>query len=331
MAFHSEHLRDWDVRHRIVRGSFSLRCASASLITHLRNSLPQFSPTLRDEFGLPRLFMTRGISAVTALQYRLVTMLFVTVSFLGLFRIPKNAPSCRKLFFSSVSWACFATWTFGDSNLTGKLSGFTFDAWTWWGKLAILGAHTGALVTTLKLLDDAIAGPEKGRDTIPLIGERWVAFLLATGIFLFAYTFYYPILCMFGSKAAFQQSAAPFYALGYQDLSLVNSMAVNAFTAFGALFATLRLERRISARTGNLLNWLCFFLFQYDPLKLVLWRPDSVDPAIMQTMNSFTGGLARKFGLQPIFGTLYLGTIVNAFWRRWRSRKGKDVKVNGSH
>ena len=253
---------------------------------------------------------------MTAMQYRLVTMLFVAVSFCGQFRIPKNAPPCRKLFFNSVSWACFAAWVFGDSNLTARPSGFTFDMWTWWGKFAILVAHTGSLITTLMLMDDTIAGPEKGRDTVPLIGKRWVSFLLATGLYLLGCTPFVPIMCMLGSKANFQKYAAPFYSLGYQDLSLVNSIGVNAFAAFGALFATLRFERRISARTGNLLNWLCFFLFQFDTFKLVLWSPDTVSPAIMQTINDYTGGIARKVGLQPILVSMYVGTIVNAIRRR---------------
>lgn len=240
---------------------------------------------------------------------------------MGMYRIPKKAPVCRKYFFSSLIWACFATWTFGDSNLTGKLTGFTINAWSLPGRILLLSAHSMALFTTLRLLDDAIAGPSRGRDTIPFIGKRWSSVLLATFIYLFAYTLYYPLLAMFSDPAQFQAMAMPFYNSGYQNLSLVNCIAINAFTAFGGLFATLQLEKRISGRTGALLNLLCFIVFQYDPLKLTILRPASVDPKVFDMINSFTGGLAAKFNLNPIFIGLYVGTVVNAIRRRWAAKK----------
>ena len=115
----------------------------------------------------------------------------------------------------------------GDSNLTGLTHNFTVDAWSWAGRLTLGVCMLGTLVSNCRLLDQAICGSNEGRDTIPLMGNRWSAALAAAAMQVLYFSIFFPALVMFASKQRFALLAAPFYATVKEFLLLAVSLEVH--------------------------------------------------------------------------------------------------------
>ena len=62
----------------------------------------------------------------------------------------------------------------------------------------------------------------------------------------------------------FRKMSLPLYKAGFMRFALVAAVATNAAMALGAFFGTLRLQQKISKRTGALLNIFCYTLIFAD-------------------------------------------------------------------
>lgn len=92
---------------------------------------------------------------------RLTSVLTVIVAITGQFRIPPNSPACRRLMFEYSAYTSAASTLMLLSNI-GGMTHYFFDAWSVFGRVAIVTPIIGALVSAFRMLDDSINGPMKG-------------------------------------------------------------------------------------------------------------------------------------------------------------------------
>ena len=108
---------------------------------------------------------------------KITSVIISMVSITGKFRIPPNSPVCRRAVFEVSIWFVIGCSTLLLSNIGGMTATFVlFDAWSMLGKFAILTPTIMAFVTALRLLDDFIAGPMKGKLNVVLSTEEIVNF-----------------------------------------------------------------------------------------------------------------------------------------------------------
>ena len=110
---------------------------------------------------------------------RLTSFLGAIIAITGQYRMPPNSPPCRRLMFKSSLWNVVFNAILIESNL-GSFAHFTIDAWTWPGRIAILFPGLAYFFYAYGLLRDSIAGPIKGRETVPLMTTHTSGFATST-------------------------------------------------------------------------------------------------------------------------------------------------------
>lgn len=240
----------------------------------------------------------------------------VVVALLGVFRIPKNAPDCRKNYFTAMLWACAALWTLGDSNSQGATTGYTFDVFSPFGAACIVVPNVIGGYWALKCVDDAITSPRKGRETLPLVSSRWSGALVQTFFFFLIYVQMDTLFWSVYDRQGFEDIALPFYRLGYDRYALVGAFTVNGLQAFGALFGTLLYEKKISAVTATFLNTLLLLMILGDQWSSIFMdRSTPQYQAVVPVYEWMSQYRVEFHSLWILVGILLL-TIANAFRRR---------------
>jgi hypothetical protein len=241
----------------------------------------------------------------------------VVISLFGLFRISKNAPDCRRYYFTSMLWDCVAMWTFGDSNIGGATDNYTFDVFTPFGFGCVLLGNLVGGYWTLKYIDEAITGPMTGRDTLPLVSSRWSG-VLVQSFFFFVFTFL-QINILFWSICdyqGYQEIALPFSQLGYERFTLVAAFTTNGLQSFSALFATLLFEKKMNALTATALNVLILVLFSTDLVTNFVIDESTPQYAAVVPLAEWMSRYGAEFPTPWILGGTFFFTVANAFRRR---------------
>lgn len=219
-----------------------------------------------DVFGYPRFFDVDVCPNM--LPIRISGFLFTIVSVMGMFRIPKKAPVVRYHAFSFLAWNTACLNAVIDSNLGGLTKGYTLDAWSFPGRMVIGSLLVGCTYKGLVTLYDAIAGPMKGKETVPMQTPR-ISAAIST---FFASLMNLPSILlsmhMLGSREQNEALVAPFFRNGYSGFLPIGLLSGQAYIGFTGFIMTLMLEKKMSTLTAALaflpLTALCF----YDTLRL---------------------------------------------------------------
>jgi hypothetical protein len=274
---------------------------------------------VRNVHGIPQLFSMDNLSFATVQQLRICCWLGVLVSLMGQFRVPKNAPQSRKMFFTSLTVTAMTMLTFGDSNLAGATSHFTFNIMSKFGGAIMILSHLACYVYMLGAIDDALVGTNRGRDTVPLCTSRLSTTLFYTAVCALFNLQLAQIICPVFDKVGYAKYMLPLYQSGLQRLPLFGGNAVQGMMGFGALFGTLRLEKKISKWLGTALSMVCLFCFLTDQLTILMVNPLSPRGQLMQVSNSWLSSVGARLHLNSIFFGMYAFTILNAFRRRMQN------------
>lgn len=222
--------------------------------------------------------------------------------------------------FEASAWAVFSLWLVGDSNLTGLTHNFTVDAWSWAGRITLGIAILGTLVSNCRLLDQAICGSNKGRDTIPLMGNRLSAALIAAGMQVMSFSMFLPALATLASEESFAVQAAPFYATTMQEFLLLAGITAGAFVAFASLSMTLKFERKITETQGALGNLILAICLLYDSNKLgfLTFSSSAIEGEAFSDMHNFLGDLMLQYNYPAMwfgpFALVGLNALRNYFY-----------------
>ena len=288
------------------------------------HSLPQFHPTQYNSVGAPQIFAALDLSEQTIWQYRLCSVFVCLVSLMGEFRIPKNAPQCRKFYFTTMLLTSLAMWSYGDSNVGAALDNYTFDIFTPFGAAFITLANLGAAAWVLGAADNAIAGPVQGRETLPLLEGRTQAALF--------YSFLYGLFNLQMNNLVWanydyegwQQVALPFYHQGFERYGLVAGFTINGALAFGAFFGTLLFEKKISPITAAILNFILMFGTLGD--QFLSFQMDPALPAYQAVVPfaQWMGQYREEFHTTEIAIGVWALVVANALRKRFLSGGDAD-------
>mmetsp|Transcript_31131 Transcript_31131/g.75260 ORF Transcript_31131/g.75260 Transcript_31131/m.75260 type:complete len:563 (-) Transcript_31131:144-1832(-) len=278
-----------------------------------------------NEFGIFQLTnQFKSFSPSEEIIVKITSILISMVSITGKFRIPPNSPVCRRVIFENSIYFVIGCSTLLLSNIGGMTSTFVlFDAWSLLGKLAILAPTIMAFVTALQLVDDSIAGPMKGRETVPLMTTRPSAF--ASSIFL-----------IFGVYIQLVQLSAPLLTTKTVASTWIRGMSVPcllfggmATASMNAAVPTLRFTNKLGNKgcLGILLaSFLCLGFYDGYRSVFVLGNMFARYPDYLATRESIMK-LLNNSGVNEIMigGTVF--TILNAFRRKMKSNKKKSKAI----
>lgn len=274
-----------------------------------------------DEFGFP-MFLDIDRCA-NVLPNRITGFLFAVTSVLGTSRIPKRAPMCRRLTFDSLTLVSCLGWVVGDSNLGGLQSGYTFDAWAFPGNVVIAGLCLLCIRQILLMIDDAIAGPMKGKDSIPFQNTRINAVIASTvlnSLVLIPILFAVPML---GSLEFYDHSIAPFYHEdGYTGTVTNTSLIFQGLVGVAALLMTLLHTKKVNEATASGVMFLTIVVTMYDAFRLVFAVARAQLTGDFHVLNQAAphvgenlDGIARllsEFHLPQFFAAALAFTVINA-------------------
>jgi hypothetical protein len=277
-----------------------------------------------DEFGFPMLLDVDRCTNV--LPNRITGFLLAVTSVLGTFRIPRRAPICRRLYFDLLTWCSCLGWAIGDSNLGGLQSGYTFDAWAFPGNAVIAGLCLGNARQILLVIDDAIAGPMKGKETIPFQNSRIKAAIFSTvlsSLILIPITFAVPLLA---SQENYDQFLAAFYRDdGYTGTITNTSLIFQGLVGVAALLMTLLHTRKVNEVTASLVMFLILVFTMYDAFRLVFAAALAQSTGDFQVMDlaaphfreniDGTARLLSDFHLPQLCVAALGFTCINAAWK----------------
>ena len=108
---------------------------------------------------------TTSFSMAEEKAMKITTLLTMLVAVTGQFRVPKSTHPARRLMFTySTFMVLLGTASLLMSNIGGMPSHF-FDAWSFVGRLIIGTPMICAFICAFLMIDDSIAGPDKGERT----------------------------------------------------------------------------------------------------------------------------------------------------------------------
>ena len=244
-------------------------------------------------------------------------------SVMGIARLPPNAPASRRFQFISSAW--------GILLLTALLSSnFNYHPTAWWynglkfpGNLFLIGIGIAGQVSLLQMMDDAIAGSNKGREANPLAATRVSSFLLTIFILLLWFLVnntFIPHIMAGSNPALFKESVLVLDQQKMNGLFVFNIFSGIIQPSLGSLINTLQFEKKISPKIGAVLGLIVVVLFNFDgtlPFRM---------PNILPTLSV---SLLDSFSLFPLYTFMYWGitlaAIMNAFRRKFAGTAGDEA------
>lgn len=207
-------------------------------------------------------------------------------------------------------------WCYGDSNVSGAIDQYTFDIFSSFGAGFIILSNAIAALWVLRCVDDAIAGPMKGREQLPLVSSRLTGVILPLLLYLGICIQMEPLIWSIYDSKGFQEFALPFYQLGYERLTLVAGFTFNGVMTFGALIGTLLFEQKISKATAALLNFVLLFATVGDQVGSVFMDKTSPQHAALIPLTEWMGHYRDQFHVTWIVSAVVLAVISNSLRKR---------------
>ncbi len=287
---------------------FSMGVACAALGQFLR-------PGIGQDGHLHIFDMYQHLSDSSAFLLQISSWMLAAASVMGILRLPPNSPNNRKFLFENWMWLILTNAALLSSSFNAHPTAWLYDGFELPGTSIILATSFMTYVTNLQLIDDAIAGSNKGREANPLLDNRVKAIifsLISVALLYLLEGFYLPYI--FASNAEEYSALATTLAeLGVDSILSVGFSTVIFTLSIGALLATLQFEKKIDPKTGAMIGFFVLFLLNYDGV--LLFFPDSRDLALFPTLSQRVG-----IDLFPAYSFVFIGgvvfTIVQALWKR---------------
>ena len=258
----------------------------------------------------------QNLSDSSAILLQISSWMLAAAGVMGILRLPPNSPNNRRFLFENWMWLNLAGAAILSSSFNGRPTAWLYDGFELPGASIILSTNIMAYVTNLQLIDDAIAGSNKGREANPLLDNQGKAifFSLVSVAPLYIFQFL-PLPYIFASNAEeYSALATMFTDLGVDSILSAGYFTVIFMVSVFALLATLQFEKKIDPKTGNMIGLLVLFLFSYDGL-LPFLSPNPQLLALSPTLSEKV-----SFDLSPAFNFVFIGgvvvTIVQALWKR---------------
>jgi hypothetical protein len=145
-----------------------------------------FHPGFHDYNLAPRLYDFDQYELGSLYTKVLMTLIAIS-SVAGVLRLPKNSIRLRKLYFTQSGLYNLLLFVIGDSNI-GLLDSniATFDLFTLPGQIVFFVVVFAYIAVNGELVAEAIGGPSRGRNKVPLAENR-VAYGLATAFGFFPF------------------------------------------------------------------------------------------------------------------------------------------------
>lgn len=249
--------------------------ATAATMGAIVTILPTFQPGL-DEFGYPQIFQnSKDLSDVTLHQVQFMALINLVTSVLGVLRLPPASPPARVNGMVNAAMVAVTV----DSVVLSSLNGsgvYSFDAFSLFGRGALILVLVGGLFTSLKSLYEAASdNQKKGWDTIPNYGSRFSAVATNIVLVLLMCTLTVPILVLFSPNGQdiFEDSALPLFAR-YNGLQTIQFFGVSFAVGIGALLGTLQFERKITAAQAGLGAFFVQLFLTFDSIKYTFYFSD---------------------------------------------------------
>jgi hypothetical protein len=258
----------------------------------------------------------QNLSDSSAFLFQISAWMLAAAGVMGILRLPPNSPNNRKFLFENWMWLNLANAAILSSNFNGHPTAWLYDGFELPGTSIILATNFMAYVTNLQLIDDAIAGSNKGREANPLLDNQGKAIFFSLVSVAPLYILQaLPLPNIFASNAEeYSALATTFTDLGVNSILSAVYFTVILQTSIFALLATLQFEKKIDPKTGDTIALLVLFLLSYDGL-LTAFFPDSRVLALSPTLSE-----KLSFDLSPAFNVVFIGgvvvTIVQALWKR---------------
>ena len=279
--------------------------------------LPFFNPGL-DDRGLPTIFrVVDHISPASTLQMQVACWMFAISGVLGLFRFPPNTPMSRKLVFESAVTADLFQAAYASSSLNGQAeSGWWFDAFSTPGTASLVLSGLLMCISALRLLDDAIAGQSRGRNTIsgadtPLVAI--ITYSVVCFLVLFALAPMLPVLT--SDSASYEASLTNvFIENGIDGFLVAVTSCAAGFAALSSLVSTLQFEKKITPSMGNIIVLMLLVVMSFDFAVCtfnLLVHPEVLGPNLAET-NSFFFAQFSKAHFFEVTAACIVGVVLNA-------------------
>lgn len=247
----------------------------------------------------------------------LASWMMVTTGFLGYLRLQPRAPAPRRRIFETALFANLFLAVLASSNLNSHPTFCWFNGFSWLGKFALISTSLGMLASTLRCLDDVIAGPMKGRDTIAGMDTRAKGFLVTLFVYIIEVAMVAGVIppLLTSNAATFLKKTKSLTKFGINGWLISVCFTGIAQGAFGSALSTFQFEKKITKRQG--LFWAFVLLFTLN-----------IDAVLFTLDGSMKGALNTAWFFEKIAQVKYfelsaaaLGmTILNAFQKRITGR-----------
>lgn len=242
---------------------------------------------------------------------------------MGIARLPPNTPASRSAIFIFCTWVNIMCSALLSSNFNYHPTAWLYDGFKFPGNVFLIGIGLAGQIPLLQIMDNAIAGSNKGRESNNLATTRVSAFMLALTFlslwFITSQTFV-PYLTGSSTKSV---------ALLKETVLVLDQKGMNAFmvwahfsvimqAALGSLFNTLQFEKKISPKIGAVFGLISLVLFNFDatlPLRM---------PSILPTLSS---SLSEVFSSFPLFTFMYWGITLAAIMNAFRRKFGDEAAL----
>mmetsp|Transcript_7312 Transcript_7312/g.11561 ORF Transcript_7312/g.11561 Transcript_7312/m.11561 type:complete len:310 (-) Transcript_7312:883-1812(-) len=294
------------------------RLCLVTLGVFLTALLPLFSPG-RDTNGLRTIFNLSGHNTpITLRQMQLASWLMTLTGALGVLRIPPRSPPCRRLLFQSSAVCGLFISVYTSSSLTGTPQAL-FDAFSFPWNVIILGLSLWNWSFFFRLIDDAVVGTMRNRDSIPLAETRVPSVILFIAFAVMA-SFFNPLILpvAVSDRARYNAQVVPYILNGYEGGQLSLFVAVQAALWLAPFIATLLFEKKIKPAKARLFAGLTMFLLLFDGVSYALTGLFFPSRIVGGTdVLAYFDMIVQKCYLNYVsFGLIFL-TLLNAMRKVW--------------
>ena len=268
--------------------------------------------------------LNQNLSESSMLLFQIAAWMMAATGVMGILRLPPNSPSNRELLFQVWMWSNISCAAVLSSNFNGNPTAWWYDGFELPGASLLLATSIPLYVYQLLIVDDAIAGSNKGRASNPGMANQGQAFAFSLVLIFTSFLSFGTFLpYIFGSNSAEFSSliTSPMTEIGINAIGSAPFLIVIFQSSLGALLATLQFEKKIDPATGAAIGLSVLFLINYDPLTF-LFNPHPQLPTFME-----------MFSVWPPYTFVYFGpvvvTILQAIWKRAQlsDRGGKSASA----
>ncbi len=275
----------------------------------------QFSPGVGSNGYFQIFDIYQNLDSSSVMQIQIAAWLMAASGVLGIFRLPANSPNNRRLLFEFWMWTNISNAATISSNLFGYPTLGWYNGLEFPGNILILATTIMTFISGLSLVDDAIAGSNRGREANPLATNRAQAFTISLVALILLFITQTSVLMSILSEAGVATFSFGRSLEEGSELSTILQMLGVFFwpailqSSFGALLATLQYKKKIDSKAGAAIGIAVLSILNYDGIYTLFNHPAEM-PNLFEMYYS---------ACPPYFfaywGTV-VATIVQAFEKR---------------